>query len=156
MLRSAIPSCHRRPSLTDSRQTVVTHQLSTSTLTLVTFSRGDLTTTTGGDEVFLTFMPPTSPVPPPHLLPTATTVGESLKTTLGKFRRTFTAFKTLASSSCTTNNFRQGCTRGINARSDRYIPRSSCECMARGGTMVISVRLGSERSAMSKLHSSSS
>ena len=156
MLRSAISSRHRRPSptLTDSRQTVVTHQLSTSTLILVTFSRGDLTTT-GGDEAFLTFTPPTSPLPP-HLLPTATAVGESLKTTLGKFRRTFTAFRTLASSSCTTNNLRQGCTRGINARSDRYIPRSSCECMALGGTMVISVRLGSERSATSKLHSSSS
>jgi hypothetical protein len=126
------------------------NQPSTSTLTLVTFSRGDIRTT-GGDEAFLTFTPPTSPLP--QLLPTT---NESLKTTLGRFRRTFTARKTLASSSCTTNNFRQGCTRGINARRDRYMPRSSCECIARGGTMVISVRLGRERSAASKSLSSAS
>lgn len=125
----------------ERHRTSLANHLSTSTLILVTFSRGDLTR--GGDEAFLIFTP-RSP------LPLVTTDGLFLKTTLGRFCKIFTAFRTLSSSSCTTNSFRQGCTRGINARIDRYMPRSSCECMARGGMMVISVRLGSERSAASK------
>lgn len=156
VLSMAIPTAQtsHQLSLPNQTKSIDRHpvtQLSTSTLTLTTFSRGDLTTTTGGDDAFLTFTL-TSPLPP--LLPIAAC--ESLKTTFGRFRSAFTDRRTLSSSSCTTNNFRQGCNRGINARTDRYIPRNSCECMARGGTMVISVRLGSARSAASKLHSSSS